>query len=83
MSQTERDISFFVARMDSREDGRPLCNDLTQSGRGTSPGGKRRLIRGGGQPPGSVMEFDPRTPVVVRCSSRPSGMWPWRGRCFN
>ena len=70
-----------------RRGGRQLCNDLTPSSRGTSPGGKRSLIRGGGggggQPPGSVMELDPRTPDVGRCSSLPPGMWPWRGRCVN
>ena len=34
--------------MDGREGGRRLCDDLTPTGCGTSPGGKRRLIRGGG-----------------------------------
>ena len=34
--------------MDSGEGWRQSCHDLTPSGRGTSPGGKRRLIRGGG-----------------------------------
>ena len=37
----------------------------------------------GGQPPGSVMEFDPKTPVVVRCGSLPLGMRSWCGRCLN
>ena len=48
MTRTERDIFFYVAGMDGREGGRQLCNDLTPSGNRTSPGGKGRLIRGGG-----------------------------------
>ena len=37
---------------------RQLCDGLAPGGSGTSPGGKWRLIRGGGQPPGSVMDFE-------------------------
>ena len=48
MSRTERDIPFYAAGMVSGENGRQLCIDLTPSGRRTSLGGKRRLIRGGG-----------------------------------
>ena len=29
------------------------------------------------------MDFDPRTPVVVRCISLPLGMRQWRGWCFD
>ena len=57
--------------MVGREGGQQLFNDLAPSGRRTSPGGKQRLIRGGGHPPGSVMELDPRILVVVRCRSLP------------
>ena len=38
---------------------------------------------GGGQPPGSVMDFDPRTPVVVRCGSLSIGTRQWHFQCFN
>ena len=57
------DLNIFVSvvGMESREGGRWLRYDIPPRGSGVSPGGKRRLIRGGGQPPGSVLELDPRT----------------------
>ena len=55
----------------------------TMSGSGVMPGGKRRLIRGGGQPPGSIIKLDSRTLVVARRNSLSPGISPRRGRCFN
>ena len=83
VSRTERDICFHVAGMDGGEGGRQLCNDLTPSGRGTSLDGKRRLIRGGGSATRISNETRPHDPFVVKCSSLPSGMWPWCSRCFK
>ena len=52
MPRTERDIPFNAAGMVTREGEKQLCNDLAPSGRGTPPGGKRKLISGRGTPPG-------------------------------
>ena len=64
--------------------GRQLCDDLTSGSRGTSPGVKNGdWSREGGQPTGSVMDFDPNRPVVVSCGSLPLGRRQWHGRCFD
>ena len=44
----ELDMSAYFAGMDGGESGRQLCDSLAPGGSGTLPGGKRRLIRGGG-----------------------------------
>ena len=56
----------------SAEGGQQLRDDLAPSRSGTSLGGKTATYPGkGGQPPGSVINFDPRTLMVVIYDSPP------------
>ena len=48
MSGIERDGPVYVAGLEGGEGKLWLCYDLPSSGSGTSPGGKRRQIQGGG-----------------------------------
>ena len=52
---------FHAAGMVSGKCRGWLCDDFILGGSRASPSGKRRLIREGGSPPGSVIMFDPRT----------------------
>ena len=60
--------------MVGRESGRQRYDGFVTGGSGTLLGGIGQFIRGGGEPPGSEMDFDPRNPVVMRCGSLPIGM---------
>ena len=51
MAAVERSIPQHVAGMVGEEGGRHLHDDLATCGSGMPPGGKRQLIREGGQPP--------------------------------
>ena len=46
--RNERDIAIYVAGMVGGEGGRQIRYDIPPSGSGASPGGIRKLIRGGG-----------------------------------
>ena len=59
---------FMLPGWKAEKVGARVRYDLSPSGSVASPGGKRRQIREGGQPPGSVIELDPRTLVVVKRS---------------
>ena len=48
MLRNERDIPIYVAQMVGGEGGRQIHYDISPSGSGASPGGKQKLIRGGG-----------------------------------
>ena len=81
--RNEQDIPIYVARMVGGEGGRQIRCDTPRGA-----GERRRAENGnwsgvGGQLPGSVIELDPRTLVVVRRNSLPPGIWPWRCRCYN
>ena len=75
-------ISFLAAVMEGGEGREQIRDDLSSCGSGAPPGGKWQLVRGGGQPPGSVMELYPRTLVVLRHGSllpenNPIPDWQW------
>ena len=48
LSHFRRDISFYAAGVEGREDAGWLHHDFTPGGGGTTSSEKRRLIRGGG-----------------------------------
>ena len=81
MPSIERGVPVYVAGLDGGE-GRPwLCHDLPSGGSGTSPGGKRRLIRGGGgestaQISNDVRPQDPGGGEAQLTSRDVTGEWP-------
>ena len=66
MSHIRHYLSVLAAGMEDQEGGEQLCYAFSSGDGVAPPGGKRRLGEGeGDQPPGSVMELDPRTLMMM------------------
>ena len=80
MSYTGRYVSLLAAGMEGREGRERICYDLSSCDGGAPPGGKRRLIRGGGSAARISNGTGPRTlVVVVRHGSMLPGINPIHG----